>query len=123
MMKKLILWYLAVLSVLTLASSVTLRTVWPEHYPAMLYLIPLFYALMLGVMIWLKRANEKKGKDRSIFFLSYRIVKILLAIVLLLVYFTAVGEELLTFAVVFAVFYLCLSMVETTLFIKGEKKS
>lgn len=123
MMKKLIIWYLAALSVLSVASSAALRIYWPEHYPAMLYLIPLFYALMLGVMIWLKRANEKKGKDRSIFFLSYRIVKILLAIVLLLVYFTAVGEELLTFAVVFAVFYLCLSMVETTLFIKGEKKS
>lgn len=123
MMKKLIIWYLAALSVLSVASSAALRICWPEHYPTMLYLIPLFYALMLGVMIWLKRANEKKGKDRSIFFLSYRIVKILLAIVLLLVYFTAVGEELLTFAVVFAVFYLCLSMVETTLFIKGEKKS
>ena len=134
-MKKLIITYLIALSVLTIGSVLALRICWPEHYPAMLYLIPLFYALMLGVMIWLKRANEKKGKDRSIFFLSYRIVKILLAIVLLLVYFTAVGEELLlvyftavgeellTFAVVFAVFYLCLSMVETTLFIKGEKKS
>ena len=122
-MKKLIITYLIALSVLTIGSVLALRICWPEHYPAMLYLIPLFYALMLGVMILLKRANEKKGKDRSIFFLSYRIVKILLAIILLLVYFTAVGEELLTFAVVFAVFYLCLSMVETTLFIKGEKKS
>ena len=122
-MKTLISTYLIALSVLTIGSVLALRICWPEHYPAMLYLIPLFYALMLGVMIWLKRANEKKGKDRSIFFLSYRIVKILLAIVLLLVYFTAVGEELLTFAVVFAVFYLCVSMVETTLFIKGEKKS
>ena len=122
-MKTLISTYLIALSVLTIGSVLALRICWPEHYPAMLYLIPLFYALMLGVMIWLKRANEKKGKDRSIFFLSYRIVKILLAIILLLVYFAAVGEELLTFAVVFAVFYLCLSMVETTLFIKGEKKS
>ena len=123
MMKKMIIWYLAALSVLSVASSAALRICWPEHYPAMLYLIPLFYAIMLGVMYMLKSVTEKKGKDRSIFFLSYRIVKILLAIIRLLVYFTAVGEELLTFAVVFAVFYLCLSMVETTLFIKGEKKS
>jgi len=123
MMKKLVIWYLAVLSVLSLSSAVTLRLVWPEHYPQMLFIIPLFFVIMLGMMVLLKRTNDRKGKDRSIFFLSYRIVKILLAIILLLVYFTAVGVELLTFAVVFAVFYLCLSMLETTLFIKEEKKS
>ena len=121
MIKRLIIWYLTALSVLSVASAVVLRQVWPEHYPSLLYIIPLFFTVMLVVMIWLKNLNEKKGRDRSIFFLSYRIVKILLAIILLLVYFTAVGEELLTFAVVFAVFYLCISVVETTLFIKGEK--
>ena len=123
MIKKLIIWYLAMLSVLSVASAVALRTVWPEHYPSMLFVIPLFFVLMLGVMVWLNHANQKKGRDRSLFFLSYRIVKILLAIVLLVVYFTAVGTELLTFAVVFVVFYLCLSMVETVLFMKGERKS
>ena len=122
-MKKLIIWYLSALSVLSLASVLTLRFVYPEHYPQLLYIIPLFFALMLGVMVWLKRVNEKKGRDRSIFFLSYRIVKILLAIILLLVYFTAVGTELLTFSVVFVVFYLCLSMIETVLFMKEERKS
>lgn len=123
MIKKLIIWYLVVLSVLSVASAVTLRTVWPEHYPSLLFLIPLFFALMLGVMAWLKRVNDKKGKDHSVFFLSYRIVKILLAIVLLLVYFTGVGTELLTFAIIFVIFYLCLSILETVLFMKGEKQS
>ena len=122
-MKKLIIWYLAALSVLSLASAITLRSVYPEHYPQLLFIIPLFYALMLGVMMWLKHVNEKKGRDRSIFFLSYRIVKILLSIILLLVYFTAVGTELVTFSIVFVVFYLCLSMIETVLFMKGERKS
>ena len=121
-MKKLIIWYLAVLSVLSVASAAAMRMVWPEHYPSLLYIIPLFFALMPGVMVWLKRSTEKKGKDRSIFFLSYRIVKILLAIILLLVYFAAVGTELLAFAVVFMIFYLCLSMLETALFMIGEKK-
>ena len=122
MIKRLIIWYLTVLSVLSVASAVVLRQVWPEHYPSLLYIIPLFFTVMLVVMIWLKNLNEKKGRDRSIFFLSYRIVKILLAIILLLVYFTAVGKELLAFAVVFMIFYLCLSMLETTLFMKEEKK-
>lgn len=122
MIKKLIIWYLTVLSVLSVASAVVLRQVWPKYYPSLLYIIPLFFTVMLVVMIWLKNLNEKKGRDRSIFFLSYRIVKILLAIILLLVYFTAVGTELLAFAVVFMIFYLCLSMLETTLFMKEEKK-
>ena len=122
-MKKLILTYLIVLSVLTVAIVLSLRMAWPEQYPSLLFIIPLFYAVMLGVMVWLKRSNERKGKDRSLFFLTYRVVKILLAIVLLLVYFTAVGTQLLPFAVVFMIYYLCLSAVETVLFMKGEKKS
>ena len=121
-MKKLILTYLIVLSVLTVAAVLSLRMTWPEQYPSLLFIIPLFYAVMLGVMVLLKRSNERKGKDRSIFFLTYRVVKILLAIVLLVVYFTAVGTQLLSFAVVFMIYYLCLSAVETVLFMKGEKK-
>lgn len=121
-MKKLILTYLVVLSVLTVVAVLALRMAWPDQYPSMLFIIPLFYAVMLGVMVLLKRSNERKGKDRSIFFLTYRVVKILLAIVLLVVYFTAVGTQLLSFAVVFMIYYLCLSAVETVLFMKGEKK-
>ena len=122
-MRKLILTYLIVLSVLTIAAVLALRMAWPEQYPSLLFIIPLFFLVMLGVMIWLKRSNERKGKDRSLFFLTYRVVKILLAIVLLVVYFTAVGTQLLPFALVFMIYYLCLSAVETVLFIKGEKKS
>ena len=123
MMKKLARTYIIVLSALTLISAVILREINPEHFPPMLFTIPVFYALMLGVMALIRRSVEKKGKDRSRFFLGYRIVKILLAIILLLVYFTAVGTELLTFSIVFAVFYLCLSMIETVLFMKEERKS
>ena len=122
MMKKLIIWYLAVLSVLSVASSLALRMVWPDHFPGMLYTIPLFYAVMLGVMLILKRSIDKKGKDRSIFFLSYRVVKIMVALAFLLIYFSMLRTELLTFTVVFMIFYVCLSVVETVLFMKGEKK-
>jgi hypothetical protein len=121
-MKKLIITYLIALSVLTIGSVLALRIGWPDQYPSLLFIIPLFYAVMLGVMVLLKRSNERKGKDRSIFFLTYRVVKILLAIILLLVYFTAVGTQLLPFAVIFMIYYLCLSAVETVLFMKGEKK-
>ena len=115
--------YLTVLSVLTMASVLALRLAWPEYYPSLLFVIPLFYALILGVMAWLKGLVEKKGRDRSIFFLTYRVVKIMLSLVLLVVYFSAVGSNLLPFAVIFMIYYLCLSFVETVLFMKGEKKS
>lgn len=122
-MKKLILTYLIALSALTVIAVLALRIVWPEHYPSMLYTIPLFYAVMLGVMAWLKKFIENKGKDRSLFFLAYRVVKILLALAFLLAYFSLAGAQLLAFAVVFMIYYLCLSAIETVLFMKGEKRS
>ena len=123
MIRKLIIWYLAVLSVLSVASAMMLRMIWPEHFPDMLFTIPLFYAVMLGVMLILKRTIENKGKDRIIFFMAYRVVKILPALVYLLVYFRVVKVEVLVFLIVFISFYLCLSAVETVLFMKGEKES
>ena len=122
-MKKIILTYLIALSALTVIAVLALHIVWPEHYPSLLYTIPLFYAVMLGVMAWLKKFIENKGKDRSLFFLAYRVVKILLALAFLLAYFSLAGTELLTFAVVFMIYYLCLSAIETVLFMKGEKRS
>ena len=122
-MKKLVRVYLIVLSLLTVAAVLALRLAWPEQYPSMLYIIPLFYAVMLGVMALIKRWIENNGKDRSLFFLSYRVVKIILSLVILLAYFSLVGTQLLPFAIVFMVYYLCLSLVETVLFMKGEKKS
>jgi len=122
-MKKLILTYLIALSALTVIAVLALHMVWPEHYPSLLYTIPLFYAVMLGVMAWLRKLIENKGKDRSLFFLAYRVVKILLALAFLLAYFSLAGTELLTFAVVFMIYYLCLSAIETVLFMKGEKQS
>ena len=122
-MKKLILTYLIALSALTVIAVLALHMVWPEHYPSLLYTIPLFYAVMLGVMAWLRKFIENKGKDRSLFFLAYRVVKILLALAFLLAYFSLADTELLTFAVVFMIYYLCLSAIETVLFMKGEKQS
>ena len=122
-MRKLVRTYIIVLSVVTILSAKIVSVVSPEHYPSLLFTIPIFYAAMLGVMALIRRAVEKKGKDRSIFFLAYRVVKIFLALIYILVYFIAVGTDTLVFSVVFMSFYLCLSAVETVLFMKGEKKS
>ena len=122
-MKRIVVLYIVALLVLALASEAVIRIALPQQYPSLMFIIPLFFLFMLAVMVCLKRANEKRGKDRSIFFLSYRIVKILLSIVLLFIYFTTHGTRLVTFSVVFVIYYLCLSAIETALFMKGEKKS
>lgn len=122
-MKKLILTYLIVLSVLTIGVVMTLRMVWPEHYPSQLFIIPVFYALMLGAMILIRKYFASKGRDASYFFMAYRMVKILLALILILVYFRVVKTELMSFSIIFMSYYLCLTAVETIFLVKEEKKS
>lgn len=121
-MKRFAAIYFILLSLLTVAGVVLIRAFWPEQYPPLLFIIPLFFALMFGVMLILKKSNDRKGRDRSHFFLAYRVCKILLALVLLVVYFAAVGEQLIMFAVVFMAFYISLSMAETVHFMKLEHK-
>lgn len=122
-MKELVRTYIIVLSVATLLSAVILREVNPEHYPSMLFTIPVFYAAMLGVMALVRRIVEKKGKDRILFFMAYRVVKIMLALVFLMVIFIVAKAEFKVLCIVFMSFYLCLLAVETVHFMKGEKKS
>ena len=122
-MKRLAVIYSVTLALLTVAAVLLLRLVWPEYYPSGLFLIPLYYAVMLGVMAVMHRANVKKGRDRSYFLMAYRIVKIMLALILILVYFRVINSGLPAFSIIFMSYYLCLTAVETTLLIKEEKKS
>ena len=100
-MKRLAVIYSVTLALLTVAAVLLLRLVWPEHYPSGLFLIPLYFALMLGVMIMMHKSNAKKGRDRSYFLMSYRIVKIMVALIFILVYFRVVSSGLPAFAVIF----------------------
>ena len=120
-MRKLTKTYLLILSLLTILSVLSMRYVWSEHHPDFLYLIPIFFLVMLGIMYLLKRGNDRKGKDPTVFFLPYRLVKIMLSLIFLLVYFMTVRSHLLPFAVLFMIFYIGLSSVETIHFMKREK--
>ena len=121
-MKRLAFIYLTVLSVLTIATVLVLRLFLPQFYPSDLFLIPVFYAVLLGVMLIMRRSNDKKGRDRSYFIMSYRIVKMSLFI-FLIIYFINVKTGLTAFAVIFMIYYLCLTTVETVCLIKEERKS
>ena len=111
------------LSALTVIAVLALRLLLPEYYPSGLFIIPLYFALMLVLMAVIHRVNAKKGRDRSYFLMAYRMVKILLALILILIYFKVARDEMTAFAVIFMSYYLCLTAVETALLIKEEKKS
>ena len=122
-MKKLAFIYLTVLSVLTIATVLVLRLALPQFYPSGLFLIPVFYAVLLGVMLIMRRSNDKKGRDRSYFIMSYRIVKMSLLILMIVCFMNIKETGLVAFAVIFMIYYLCLTSVETFYLIKEEKKS
>ena len=62
-MKRLVRTYIIVLSVLTIISAKVVSVFYPEHYPSLLFTIPVFYAVMLGVMALIRRAVENQGKQ------------------------------------------------------------
>ena len=115
--------YLALTALLTVIAVVVLRLSVPSQYPSLLYLIPLFFILMLGIMLLIRRIMTNKGKSEQMFLLSYRTVRFILLLGFVTVYVVAVREYLLPFVIVFAVFYLVLLIYETLFFVRFFKLS
>lgn len=121
--KEFIISYLALVICLTVIAACVLVYCTSVGFPAILFAIPVFFCIMLGVMWLLKRSCGKKKRDKAFFFMEYRIVKMLLSIVFLAACLIADREHMLPFAIVFVVFYFVMMTFETVHFIKGEKKS
>ena len=119
--KAFIFKYLAVTALLAVAASFLVRTAWPQHYPYAMWTVPAFFAVVPALLPLARRIA--RGKDSAIFFMAYRGMKLLAAIVLLLVYFSSRRADALCFAAVFASFYIVLIILETAHFIKKEKES
>lgn len=115
--------YLALVLFLTVISVAVMRFFAPDSYSPTLFLIPAYFCLMLVLMNVLYRLGEKKKRDRSFFFMEYRMIKMLVSIVFLFVILKVAEFETLSFVIVFVAFYLILMSFETVHFIKGEKKS
>lgn len=115
--------YLALVLFLTAISVAVMKFFAPDSYSPMLFLIPAYFCLMLVLMNILYRLGEKKKRDRSFFFMEYRMIKMLVSIVFLFVILKVAEFETLSFVIVFVAFYLILMSFETVHFIKGEKKS
>lgn len=115
--------YLALVLFLTAISVTVMRFFAQDSYSPTLFLIPAYFCLMLVLMNVLYRLGEKKKRDRSFFFMEYRMIKMLVSIVFLFVILKVAEFETLSFVIVFVAFYLILMSFETVHFIKGEKKS
>lgn len=121
MERRFVITYLLLVALLTAVAGLVLKHFAPAGVPAALYLMPLFFCLTLGLMFLLKRVCQKKNRDRSFFFMEYRMIKMFLAVIFML--FLTDRENVLPSAVTFTVFYIVIMMYETIHFIKGEKKS
>lgn len=123
MERRFVITYLLLVALLTAVAGLVLKHFAPAGIPAALYLMPLFFCLTLGLMFLLKRVCQKKNRDRSFFFMEYRMIKMFLAVIFIFMLFLTDRENVLPSAVTFTVFYIVIMMYETIHFIKGEKKS
>lgn len=113
--------YLALTSLLTVISVVTFRLLLPAKYPPLLFLVPVFFVLMLGLMVYINRRIEKKGKPVHLFIMIYRPVRLLLLMLFVLAYIFLVRTYIIPFISVFVIFYMALLVYETVYLMKSTK--
>lgn len=113
--------YLALTSLLTVISVVSFRLFLPAQYPPLLFLVPVFFVLMLGVMVYINKRIEKKGKPAYFFIMIYRPVRLLLLMLFVLAYIFLVRTYIIPFLSVFAIFYVALLVYETIYLMKSAK--
>lgn len=119
--KRFIFNYFCTLVVLAVATWAVFRRVLPEQKPQLLWIVPVFFAIMPCLLQLTRRLLSKMKSGQTMFYLAYRMVKLLLSAILLIVYFINAAAGKLQFAIVFVCFYLVLTVVETLFFIKKER--
>ena len=113
---------IVVVSLLTVIAEILFRHYWPEMYPPLLFLIPLFFWVMLAVMLILRKKLADKGKPFQFFAMVYRPVKFLLMIVFLLAVILAAREYAIPFVITFLVYYLVLLVHEMIFMVRFAKE-
>lgn len=121
--KKFIISYLVITVLLAVISVVVLRFFMPSQYTPFVFIIPVIFVFLLGVMTYLKKTVEKNGRKLHHFILLYRPVRMFLIMAFLMVYILVVREYILPFTVTFLVFYLVLLFYETVFLSKYVKEA
>ncbi|MBP1637662.1 MAG: putative rane protein [Bacteroidetes bacterium] len=85
-------------------------------------LIPVFFMILgLGMIYFL--TQEKKENDRKLVnkYMLIRVIKILLSLVFILIYWVVNKPEIKNFATIFIVFYMIYLIFETYIYVQVEK--
>ena len=119
---KFLIIHTLLLFVLGLGGWIVLKFVFPETEVKGYYIIPLFFYLM-GVVLFLRfrRISIKTPSKTSNMYMQMRLMKMLISLAGLLVYWLINKPGIRPFAIVFAVFYLLYLIWETFLFLRMEK--
>ena len=85
--------------------------------------IPVFFFLLgLGLIYTLTGINNTDGKKLVNKYMLMRVIKVLLSLAFLLVYWLINKREIKNFAVAFIVFYMIFLIFETWVYLQVEKK-
>lgn len=110
------------MSLLSLALYYSLFFLKKEILPDLFFLIPLFFAFASGLLAWLIDKNEKNAKFLTMpVILAFRAIVVVTGLIFLVIGLFLDRSHLISFAVLFAVYYIAFSIVETKRLININK--
>jgi len=106
------------------AIGAILYYVFPQYYPQCYEGILIFFLLIESLILIYVESASRKVTDRKLLnaYMLTKVVKIFAAIIFILAYIKAVGEDIKSFVLVFMIFYLLFLGFEAFLFLKIEKR-
>ncbi|HOG42180.1 MAG TPA: hypothetical protein PK979_06480 [Bacteroidales bacterium] len=117
-------WIIHTLLLLALGVGVWVALIFlfPEVEVRGYFVIPLYFYLM-GVALFLRfrRISIDKPSKTTNMYMQMRVIKVLISLIIIVVYWLLNKSGVRPFAIVFAVFYLIYLIWETFLFLRMEK--
>lgn len=104
--------------------SVLFCFAFPQYYFKYMWILPIYFIVFFfGEFLLLKGFEKESGAKKMNIFLLIKIIKFFVSIIVLVLYLKLIGENNISFSVVFLVLY-CMSLIlETIGFSKMMKKN
>ena len=119
---KLFILHTALLLVLGVVGWIILRFLFPEIEVKGYFVIPIFFYLIGVVLFWrFRKVFIKNPFKTTNLYMQIRVIKILVSIIIIVLYWLLHKPGFRPFAMVFAAFYLIYLVWETFLFLRLEK--
>ena len=121
--KKLLMLHTSLLAVLGVFGWMILRFLFPEIEVKLYFIIPLFFYLIGVVLFWrFEKVSKSNPFKTTNLYMRIRIIKVVLSIIIVVLYWVFNKEGFRPFAMTFAAFYLIYLVWETFLFLRLEKQ-